>query len=155
MATTTVGTRGQSQRMAPLTERKAWRALSTHFEQARTLHLRDLFAGDPTRGQRMTAEEVGLFLDYSKNRITSDTLRLLFELAEESGLRSRIDAMFRGDKINITENARGPARRPARTQGRIDRGRRRERGTPGPRRARPDGRFLQPHSEWAVERAHR
>jgi glucose-6-phosphate isomerase len=103
MATTTVGTPGQSQRIAPLTERKAWRALSTHFEQARTLHLRDLFAGDPTRGQRMTAEDVGLFLDYSKNRITSDTLRLLFELAEESGLRSRIDAMFRGDKINITE----------------------------------------------------
>ena len=103
MATTTVGTLGQGQRIAPLTERKAWRALSTHYEKARTLHLRDLFAGDPTRGERMTAEDVGLFLDYSKNRITSDTLRLLIELAEESGLRSRIDAMFRGEKINITE----------------------------------------------------
>ncbi len=103
MATTTVGTLGQGQRIAPLTERKAWRALSNHYEQARTLHLRDLFAGDPKRGERMTAEDVGLFLDYSKNRITSDTLRLLLELAEESGLRSRIDAMFRGDKINITE----------------------------------------------------
>jgi glucose-6-phosphate isomerase len=103
MATTTVGTLGQGQRIAPLTECKAWRALSTHYEKARTLHLRDLFAGDPTRGERMTAEDVGLFLDYSKNRITSDTLRLLFELAEESCLRSRIDAMFRGDKINITE----------------------------------------------------
>jgi glucose-6-phosphate isomerase len=103
MATTTVGTPGHSQRMAPLTERKAWKALVTHYEKVRTLHLRDLFAGDPTRGERMTAEDVGLFLDYSKNRITADTLRLLIELADESGLRSRIDAMFRGDKINITE----------------------------------------------------
>jgi glucose-6-phosphate isomerase len=103
MATTTVGTPGRSQRLAPLTKRKTWRALSTHYEKARTLHLRDLFASDPARGERMTAEDVGLFLDYSKNRITSDTIRLLIELAEESGLRSRIDAMFRGDKINITE----------------------------------------------------
>jgi glucose-6-phosphate isomerase len=103
MATTTVGTPGRSQPLAPLTKRKAWRALSTHHEKVQTLHLRDLFASDPTRGERMTAEDVGLFLDYSKNRITSDTIRLLIELAEESGLRSRIDAMFGGDKINITE----------------------------------------------------
>ena len=68
------------------------------------MHLRNLFADDPKRGERMTAEAVGLFLDYSKNRVTDETLKLLIELAEESGLRSRIDAMFRGEKINTTEN---------------------------------------------------
>src|SRR5579862_5865994 len=98
----TAGTRDH-QRIEPLTERQAWKALSAHYEGIRTLHLRDLFASDPARGDRMTANEVGLFLDYSKNRVTSETLELLFELAEESGLRSRIDAMFRGDKIKITE----------------------------------------------------
>ena len=70
----------------------------------RGLHLRDLFADDPTRGERMTAEAAGVYLDYSKNRINDETLKLLIELAEQSGLRARIDAMFRGDKINITEN---------------------------------------------------
>jgi glucose-6-phosphate isomerase len=90
--------------MEPLTKRKAWKALSTHYETIRKLHLRNLFTNDPTRGERMTAEGVGLFLDYSKNRITDETIRLLIELAEESGLRSRIDAMFRGEKLNITEN---------------------------------------------------
>ncbi len=69
------------------------------------MHLRNLFADDPKRGERMTAEAVGLFLDYSKNRITDETLKLLLRLAKESGLRARIDAMFRGDKINITENS--------------------------------------------------
>ena len=101
---TTVGTRDHSQRIELLTERKAWKALSAHHEKIRTRQMRDLFANDPTRGERMTAEDAGLFLDYSKNRITDDTLKLLIELAEESGLRSQIDAMFRGDKINITEN---------------------------------------------------
>ena len=67
-------------------------------------HLRTLFADDPARGERMTAEAAGVFLDYSKNRIDDDTLRLLVELAEQSGLRARIDAMFRGDKINVTED---------------------------------------------------
>src|SRR5262249_3660152 len=67
-------------------------------------HLRNLFAGDPTRGERMTAEAAGVFLDYSKNRIDDETLKLLVELAEQSGLRERIDAMFRGEKINVTEN---------------------------------------------------
>jgi glucose-6-phosphate isomerase len=100
---TTVGTRDDSQRMEPLTERRAWKALSTHYEKIRTRHLRDLFAEDPARGERMAVEDVGLFLDYSKNRVTDETIKLLVELAEESGLRSRIDAMFRGDKINITE----------------------------------------------------
>ena len=87
----------------PLTKRKAWSDLAAHFKQARNLHLRDLFAQDPKRGERMTLEGVGLYLDYSKNRITDETLKLLFELATESGLRERIDAMFRGERINVTE----------------------------------------------------
>src|SRR5947207_14977042 len=88
----------------PLTRRKAWKALATHYTKLQKLHLRKLFAEDPRRGVRMTAEAAGLFLDYSKNRVTNETLKLLFELAEESGLRAAIDAMFRGDKINLTEN---------------------------------------------------
>jgi glucose-6-phosphate isomerase len=90
--------------IVPLTERKAWKALGAHHQNIRELHLRKLFADDPNRGERMTAEAVGLYLDYSKNRITDETLKLLLRLAEESGLRERIDAMFRGEKINITEN---------------------------------------------------
>ena len=93
----------KSRGIEPLTKRKAWKALQTHYKTVRELHLRNLFADDPKRGERMTAEAVGLFLDYSKNRITGETLKLLIELAEESGLRSRIDAMFRGEKINTTE----------------------------------------------------
>src|SRR5919109_389414 len=88
----------------PLTERQAWNALAAHYQSVRELHLRQLFADDPKRGERMTAETVGLYLDYSKNRITDETLKLLLQLAEESGLRARIDAMFRGEKINLTEN---------------------------------------------------
>lgn len=87
----------------PLTKRKAWQALLTHYEKVRGLHLRELFAEDPKRGERMTAEAAGIFLDYSKNRIMDETIRLLLQLAEESGLQSHIDAMFRGDKINFTE----------------------------------------------------
>ena len=90
--------------IAPLTDRKAWKALGAHYQNIRDLHLRKLFADDPKRGERMTAEALGLYLDYSKNRITDETLKLLLQLAEESGLRERIDAMFRGEKINITEN---------------------------------------------------
>jgi glucose-6-phosphate isomerase len=86
-----------------LTKRAAWKALETHYKKAQSFHLRDLFTVDPGRGERMTAEAVGLFLDYSKNRITDETVKLLMELAEESGLRSRIDAMLRGEKINVTE----------------------------------------------------
>src|ERR1700691_2069684 len=86
-----------------LTNRTAWRGLQTHYQQIREVHLRDLFADDPQRGERLTAEAAGIFLDYSKNRITDETVKLLIELAGESGLRSRIDAMFRGDKINVTE----------------------------------------------------
>jgi glucose-6-phosphate isomerase len=88
----------------PLTELGAWHALGQHFNTVKTLHLRDMFAQDPKRGERMTAEAAGLFLDYSKNRVTEETLQLLVKLAGESGLRAHIDAMFKGEKINITED---------------------------------------------------
>ncbi len=87
----------------PLRRRPAWSALEAHHEQVKGLHLRQLFADDPRRGERMTAEGAGVLLDYSKNRITDQTLPLLVQLAEESGLRARIDAMFRGEKINVSE----------------------------------------------------
>src|SRR5204862_4273308 len=86
------------------TERPAWNALRRHYEEMRSVHLRTLFAGDPRRGERYTAEAAGLYLDYSKHRVTDETVRLLVALAEESDLRARIDAMFRGDKINVTEH---------------------------------------------------
>ena len=81
----------------------AWKALEAHYKRARDLHLRELFTNDPTRGERMSAHGAGIYLDYSKNRITDHTLGLLLQLAEQSGLQSRIDAMFRGEKINTTE----------------------------------------------------
>jgi len=86
-----------------LTERVEWRALTQHRAQVERRHLRELFAADPSRGERLVAEGAGLYLDYSKNRITDETIRLLLELAEACRLRERIDAMFRGDKINATE----------------------------------------------------
>lgn len=89
---------------APLSKRPAWIALAAHRKSFDKTQLRDLFAADPQRGERLTAEAGGIFLDYSKNRVTDETLALLVKLAEESGLRERIDAMFRGDKINISEN---------------------------------------------------
>jgi glucose-6-phosphate isomerase len=89
--------------IVPLKERPAWQALEEHCAKVRALHLRELFQEDPQRGERFTLEALGLYFDYSKNRITSETMRLLFELAEQSGLRQRIDAMFAGDKINVTE----------------------------------------------------
>jgi glucose-6-phosphate isomerase len=88
----------------PLNQRPAWKALQTHSEAINGRQLRELFAADPGRGQRFTAEANGIFLDYSKNRITDESQKLLLALAEESGLRAKIEAMFRGDKINITEN---------------------------------------------------
>src|SRR2546421_3707235 len=88
----------------PLTARPSWKALQAHQEKMREVHLRTLFADDAARGERLTAEAAGIFLDYSKNRVTDETLALLRKLAEESDLRGRIDAMFRGDKINTTEN---------------------------------------------------
>jgi glucose-6-phosphate isomerase len=86
------------------TRRSARIALRAHYRDIRGLHLRELFADDPTRGERLTVEAEGIYLDYSKNRVTDETLKLLVELAELSGLRGRIDAMFRGDKINVTED---------------------------------------------------
>src|SRR5271170_2849724 len=86
-----------------LSARPAWKGLQADYRKIRKLHLRKLFAEDPKRGERFTLEAVGIYFDYSKNRITDETVKLLLQLAEESGLRSRLDAMFRGDKINVTE----------------------------------------------------
>ena len=91
-------------KVGPLGDRPAWKALQAHFEQIGRKHLRDFFAEDAGRGERYTAETGGIFLDYSKNRVNDETLKLLVQLAEESGLREKVEAMFRGDKINITEN---------------------------------------------------
>ena len=87
-----------------LTQRPAWQALQAHYQALQSTHLRQLFANEPQRGERLRAEAAGLYLDYSKHRITDETLRLLVQLAEECGLRQRIDAMFGGEKINTTEN---------------------------------------------------
>jgi glucose-6-phosphate isomerase len=91
------------QGVGSLTQSNAWKALQSHYEQVRGLQLRDIFAADPKRGERLTVEALGLLFDYSKNRVTDETIKLLIELARESGLQSRMDAMFRGDKINVTE----------------------------------------------------
>jgi glucose-6-phosphate isomerase len=88
----------------PLRERKAWQALERHYAEISGQHLRDLFAADPQRGDRLTAEAAGIYLDYSKNRVTDETMRLLIELAAESGVAERRDAMFRGEHINVSEN---------------------------------------------------
>ena len=101
--TTVVEKNTKSPSIRSFTRRNAFKALQAHYKQIRMRHLREFFAEDPGRGERMTAEAVGLFFDYSKNRITDETLQLLLKLAEESGLRQRIDAMFRGEKINVTE----------------------------------------------------
>ena len=90
--------------ITPLTKRKAWKALATHYKKISKTNLRKLFADDPKRGERLTLESAGIFLDYSKHRINDQTIKLLLQLADESRLRERIDAMFRGDKINVTEN---------------------------------------------------
>lgn len=92
-----------STNITPLTKRPAWQALEQHYKKMQEVHLRTLFADDPKRGERFTAEAEGIYLDYSKNRITDETLRLLLDLAASAGLRERIDAMFRGEKINVTE----------------------------------------------------
>jgi glucose-6-phosphate isomerase len=110
---TSLGTRDKGKEMAANIEaisenlyakRTAWKALESHYRKIRGVHLRDLFACDPSRGERLAAQAVGLYLDYSKNRITDQTIKLLIQLAEESGLQVRMDAMFRGEKINLTED---------------------------------------------------
>lgn len=90
--------------MSKLTERATWKALDAHYRQIKDLHLRQLFAKDPKRGERLTAEFGGIYLDYAKNRVTEETIRLLIALAEDCRLRERTEAMFRGEKINVTEN---------------------------------------------------
>src|ERR1700731_3572302 len=87
----------------PLTQRPSWKALEAHSQNIRDLHLRTLFADDPNRGERFALDAVGIYLDYSKNRVTDETIRFPLELAMSSGLRERIDTMFKGEKINITE----------------------------------------------------
>jgi glucose-6-phosphate isomerase len=104
MATTMARKAPRSPKIRPLTRRPAWKALQNHFKAMKETHLRTLFEQDPQRSQRLTAEGAGLFLDYSKNRVTDETLALLLKLAEESGLQQRINALFSGEKINITEN---------------------------------------------------
>jgi glucose-6-phosphate isomerase len=99
-----MASQAQTPATRPALERLAWSALASHYNSVAKLHLRQLFADDPKRGKRMAVEAVGLYLDYSKNRVTDETLKLLGQLAEESSLRARIDAMFRGEKINITED---------------------------------------------------
>jgi glucose-6-phosphate isomerase len=99
-----MATQSEISRSRPTGTPAAWRALADHHRVMQGRHLRDLFADDPARGERMTAEAAGIFLDYSKNRVDDETLRLLVELAEQCGLRARIDAMFRGEKINVTED---------------------------------------------------
>ena len=91
-------------KILPLTQRPAWKALTVHHKKIAGKHLRELFAKDPKRGEKFTTSAAGLFLDYSKNRVTAETIKLLVKLAEESGLKARIEAMFTGEKINITEN---------------------------------------------------
>jgi glucose-6-phosphate isomerase len=100
----TAKTTSKSPEMKPLTKRKAWSALRAHHKTVQSVHLRKLFADNPKRAEKFSLEALGIYFDYSKNRITDKTVTLLLQLARESGLRERIDAMFRGDKINITEN---------------------------------------------------
>src|ERR1700727_2518573 len=90
--------------IAPLRDRPAWNALARHYEDIQRRHLRELFAQDETRGERLVAEGAGLFLDYSKNRVTDETIQLLSALAEQSGLAERTEAMFSGEHINVSEN---------------------------------------------------
>src|SRR5271163_4134577 len=95
--------KAKAKAITPLTKRKAWKALTAHYKKISKIHLRKLFADDPKRGERLTLEAVGIFLDYSKHRINDQTIKLLLQLADESRLRERIHAMFSGEKINITE----------------------------------------------------
>jgi glucose-6-phosphate isomerase len=102
-AKTTARRSAKATSITPLTKRKAWKALTAHYKRISKVHLRKLFADDPKRGERLTLEAAGIFLDYSKHRINDQSIKLLLQLADESRLRERIDAMFSGEKINITE----------------------------------------------------
>ena len=96
--------RKRARSVPDLRRRPAWAALERHYQAVKDVHLRQLFAGDRKRGDRLAIDAAGIYLDYSKNRITDETLTLLLRLAEQSGLRDRIEAMFRGDTVNISEN---------------------------------------------------
>ena len=138
-----------------LTDRDAYRALEAHHGKVSGLHLRDLFAEDGERGTKLTAEGAGLYLDYSKHRLTDETVGLLVALAQDVGLSERIEAMFRGDRINVTEN-----RSVLHTALRLPRGckpgrRRAGRGRRGARRARSDGGLLRACARRRMDGAHR
>ena len=142
-------------RIKPLTQRPAWKALAAHHKKVQNLQLRKLFADDSKRGERMTAAAAGLFLDYSKNRVTDETIKLLVRLANESDLSGRIEAMFSGEKINLTENRavlhvalRAPKERD-------HHGGRKKRRAGGPRSARKDDRLFRACPERRVERSYR
>ena len=140
---------------APLRERAAWKALEKHHAEIESRHLRDLFAEDPSRGERLTAEGVGLYLDYSKNRVTDETMSLLIQLAEESGLAEHTEKMFTGEQINVSENRsvlHVALRMPKGTS--LDRRWRRRREGRA-RGARPDERVLRPGAIGRVEGPHR
>ena len=142
------------EQVAPLRQRPAWAALERHHAEIGERHLRDLFAEDPDRGERLRAEAVGLYLDYSKNRVTDETMRLLLQLAEESHLEERRDMMFRGEHINVSEDRavlHVALRMPRDATPRRRRGRR---GGRGPRRPRPDGGLLRPDPLGRVEGPH-
>ncbi len=139
----------------PLKQRPAWAELAAHHEQLEPQHLRELFDADPARGERLTAEGAGLFLDYSKNRITDETIELLVALAEQSGLERHRDAMFAGERINVSENRsvlHVALRMPKGSS--ADR-RRHRRRRPGARGARPDARVLRPDPLRRVEGPYR
>ena len=139
----------------PLTEQPAWKALEQHHRRIRSVHLRELFARDSGRGERLTVEAAGVYLDYSKNRITDETVSLLVRLAEDCGLRARINAMFRGEPINVSENRavlhvalRAPRER-------VDSRRWQERGAGRALSARPDGGVCEPRAQRGVDRVYR
>ena len=135
-----------------LNQRPAWKALAAHHKTVKKLHLRELFAEDPRRGQTFSTEAAGLFLDYSKNRITDKTLRLLFQLADESGLRAKIEAMFSGEKINVTENRAVLHVALARAEKCDHSSGRKKCRAGGPSRSRKNGSFLETRPQWRVER---
>ena len=134
-----------------LRERPAWAALEKHHQKMAGLHLRQLFAEDRKRGERLAVEAAGIYLDYSKNRITDETLRLLLQLARESGLRDRIDAMFRGDKINVSENRAVLHVALRAPRGASITARRPERGARGPCRSGQDGGFRRSATQRRLE----
>ena len=139
----------------PLRQTDAWRALAAHFEGIRDVHLRELFADDPARGERLTLDAEGIHLDYSKHRITDETLRLLLQLAAERRVAERRDAMFARRPHQRHRGSPGPPRRAPRSARRDDRSRRRERPPEGPRGARPDVCLLGACAQRRVEGPHR